>query len=190
MGMTPSFGHPTNPPALRKYWCSEVVDFIFIVQKTTRNVQKSNSTTILQSYQTISRFWAESLDLPQMPADQLAKKLPPEKRHSSLCATESISVEVGNAKDLWKISFVFLDHVVFFGAGGGQPVEQCQANRVWDTAARHLYEKPTCQSPRAMQHKVPDPANWPHIPGRHMVAGESFWYHLWLGKRMQKVKTT
>lgn len=51
-----------------------------------------------------------SLDLPQMPADQLAKKLPPEKRH--------------------------------------------------------LYEKPTCQSPRAMQHKVPDPANWPHIPGR------------------------
>ncbi|CAL1132103.1 unnamed protein product [Cladocopium goreaui] len=51
-----------------------------------------------------------SLDLPQMPADQLVKKLPPEKRH--------------------------------------------------------LYEKPTCQSPRAMQHKVPDPANWPHIPGR------------------------
>ena len=120
MGMTPSFGHPTNPPALRKYWCSEVVDFIFIVQKTTRNVQKSNSTTILQSYQTISRFWAESLDLPQMPADQLAKKLPPEKRHSSLCATESISVEVGNAKDLWKISFVFFGSCCFFwGWWGG-----------------------------------------------------------------------
>ena len=69
--------------------------------------------------------------------------------------------------------FRFFGSSCFFGgAGGGQPVER-QANRVWgDTAARHLYEKPTCQSPRAMQHKVPDPANWPHIPGRHMAAGE------------------
>eukprot|EP00434_Breviolum_minutum_P045955 symbB.v1.2.041323.t1/scaffold8055.1/size7979/1 len=48
----------------------------------------------------------DSLNLPQMPPEQLAKKLIPEKRH--------------------------------------------------------LYEEPMCQSPKAMKHKVSDPANWPH----------------------------
>ena len=180
MGMTSSFGHPTNPPALRKYWCSEVADFIFIVQKTTRNVQKSNSTTILQSYQTISRFWAESLDLPQMPADQLAKKLPPEKRHRAV--RDRI-----NLCGSWECQRFMEDIFRFF-------LEQIVLSNVKQIVSGGTRRPGT--STRSRPVKAPGPCNIrsPILPTGHISQGVARLQHSgtiygW-AKGMQKVKTT
>ena len=126
--MTPSFGHPTNPPA-RKYWCSEVADVmfnIFIVQKTTRNLQKSNSTTILQSYQTNTQLLGRVLGLAADASGSVGQEAPARKEAPNCCARQNQSLwKLGMPKIYGRyLSFFFLDHVVSLGgAGGGQPVD-------------------------------------------------------------------
>lgn len=121
--MTPSFGHPTNSPA-RKYWCSEVADVIFnifIVQKTTRNLQKIQQYHHPPKLSDDKPLLGRVLGLAADASGSVGQEAPARKEAqlapSSLCATESISVEVGNAKDLWKISFVFFWIMLFLWGG-------------------------------------------------------------------------